>query len=117
MSIIEEKARAIANDMAGDEPVKVYAIDPFTITTIATVLIEVVKAVYQCYQNREQVANAMQNPGLMERWRLRRIIRDKVDDEEAHGVLGGRMFRSALKVARSVTPEEVEQMHAEATSG
>lgn len=112
MSIIEDKANAIAADMAKNEEIKKYAFDPLTILTIISILIQVVKLAYECYKDHHQVATVMQNPGLMERWRLRRVIKEKVGDDEVHGVLGGRIFKSMLNVSKTVTAEDAQAMHA-----
>lgn len=110
MSIIREKAHAVAADMAQNEKVKHYAIDPFTISIIITVITELVKLYMNRRKSSQETAASMKDPGLIERWRLRKVIRKHVDDDEAHGILGGRLFKSTLAVSKDVTEEEVAQM-------
>ena len=113
MGIIEQKANQIAADMAQTESIKKYAIDPFTILTIVEILIELVDLYRKCRKAKQETAQSMQDPGMVERWRLRKVIRTKVDDSEAHQILGNRIFQSTLNVGKTVTEDEVGQMYDE----
>jgi len=115
MGVIEDKASLIAADMSTSESIKKYAFDPMTVITVVSVLVQVVELLYGCYKDHHQVSQVMQNPGLIERWRLRRVIKEQIGDDEAHAVLGNRMFKSMLNVSKSVTAEEAEAMHNEAS--
>jgi len=116
MGLLETKAQAIAADMAADDKVKTYALDPMSILTIVSVLVQVVEFIYECYKDHQQTAQVMQNPGIMARWRLRRIIRDQVNDSQDRRDIRNRLFRSTLNVGKTVTAQEAEQLHAEAQS-
>lgn len=113
MSVIERLASDVAADMAQTDKIKVFAIDPFTIGIIVNVITELVKLYMQCRKTPQDTAASMQDPGLIERWRLRRVIRQHVDDDEAHAHLGGNLFKSTLNVAKSVSEVEVEAMFEE----
>lgn len=113
MSVIERLANDVAADMAQHEPIKKVAIDPFTISIIITIISELIKLYQNCNKTPAATAASMQAPGLIERWRLRRVIRKHVDDDEAHQALGGRMFQSTLVVAKGVQESDVQSMFEE----
>lgn len=113
MSVIERLANDVAADMAQHEPIKKFALDPFTISIIINVITELVKLYMNCRKTPQDTAASMQDPGLIERWRLRRIIRQHVDDNEAYDRLGGNLFKSTLNVAKTVSENEVEAMFEE----
>lgn len=113
MSVIQDKANAIAADMQQNQAVRHLAIDPFTIMAVVGVIIDLVKLYIQCKKTPQQTAASMQNPGVIERWRLHRVIRHHVDYPEAHAALGQPLFNSTLKVASTVTEDEVNGMYTE----
>lgn len=113
MSILEKKANEIANEMAKDEKIKSYAIDPFTISIIVSILTELIKLYISCRKSSKEAAETMRNPGLIQRWRLKRLIRNHLDDEEVHHILHKDLFQATLKIANEVTDEEVKEIYEE----
>ncbi len=116
MSIFEQKAQQIAQGASDKEEVSQVALDPFTIGVIVQILIQAVKLYMECRKNSQETAEAMRSPGVLDRWRLRRLVRENLDHDEAHDLLAGPLFRSTLRVASDVTDEDVGQMYAEVAS-
>jgi hypothetical protein len=112
MSKFQEKAEAISADM-GDGGVSTVALDPFTISVIVQVLSELVKLYMQCRKTPAEATVSMRDPGLIERWRLRRVIKKHLDDDEVHGVMGSKLFSAVLRSAAAVSADDVAAMYKE----
>ena len=117
MSVLEAKANQIADD-AGQKngEVSQVALDPFTISVIVQILTSLVKAYMACRKTPEEAAVSMRDPGVLDRWRLRRTVKQHLDHDEAHDLLAGPVFKSTLKVAAGVTDDEVKSMYDEVRS-
>ncbi len=113
MSIIEKLANDVASDMVKTDKLKISVTDPFVISVIIDVITELVKIYERCQKTPEDTVESMKNPGLIERWRLRRVIRKHVDDDEAHNHLGRNLFKSTLHVAKNLNQSDVEEMFEE----
>lgn len=111
MSTIEDKAKLIADDVASNgSDVSEVVFDPFTISVIVTVISELVKLYLACRKTPTETAESMRNPGIVEKWRLRRVIKQHVDHDEAHDMLAQPLFKSTLKVSATLTDDEVAKM-------
>lgn len=113
MTVIEQKAALIAEDVAKKSDVRSLAIDPFTIGIIITIITELVKLYMSCRKEPKSTAASMRHPGIMERWRLRKIVKRHIDDDEVYSYMGKELVRSSLKVASQVTDDEVKAMYDE----
>jgi hypothetical protein len=110
MSAIEELANNVAADAAKNEKVLKVFLDPFTISIIVTVITEIIKLYMSCKKTPQATALSMQAPSLVERWRLRRVIRQHIDDDEAHKAFGGHLFGSMLSTVKNIEEKDVQAM-------
>ena len=97
--LINNKANEIALSVASSRNT---AIDPSTILTIIKIIIELVKIIKEC-KNQEQTIS---NPGVLSRWRLRRIIKNAVQDKS----LRDDMYRAILKSGTNLKNDELKQL-------
>lgn len=115
MSVIQDKANLIASDMQSNENIRSLVIDPMTISAVISLISDLVNMYIQCKKTPATAAASMRNPGVVERWRLHRSIRKHVDYPEAHTLLANPLFNSTLKVASTVTDDDVGSMYQEVT--
>jgi hypothetical protein len=101
MSILQDKAEQIHNDITGGT----VALDPATINLIIQLLIEVVKAYQDCNRSPEQALTSMQAPNFFDRWRFRRLARKHFDDYKP-------VVNSAYYVGSTLELSEVQEMYA-----
>jgi len=113
MSIIQEKANAIAADMAKNEVEHHVALDPQLIVDIIGVVVGVIQILMQCFMTPKQAQLRMANPGVVEKWRLRRVVRSQLDDDEMNNYVGAKIVQSSINVSKSLTIEEVTAMYEE----
>lgn len=116
MSIIKDKAMQICVDMEQSKVPKHLALDPMIIIAVVGIIVDVVKAYIECRQNQKQAQTSMANPGLIERWRLRKSIRTHIDDGEVQDAMGIQLFNSSLNISKNITLEDVNQMFVEVQS-
>jgi hypothetical protein len=114
MSPIQTEAMLIANDMNQTQNVsKALVLDPMLIISIVGLIVDIVKAYIECQQSASQAQSSMTDPGLIERWRLRRAIRSHIDDSEVQEAIGQQLFQSTLNVSKTLTVQNVTDMFAE----
>lgn len=110
MSTIRMKAEQIAAE-AGRS--KKLGIDPATIAMLIDIAIKVVTALVnayrECKKKPDEAAASMRSPRLLERRRLKKLVRQHATDE----VSVEKLHQAAIKVAAGVTDAEVEQMYGE----
>lgn len=102
MSIIKFKAEKVFS-----ETKPTVAFDPMTILTIISVIAEVVKLYRDCKRSPQETAQAMHNPGWLQRLRLRRIVRQNVKNDQ------DLVETALLRQGKDVTSEEVSLMYKE----
>jgi Tfp pilus assembly protein PilV len=114
MGMIEDKAKLVVEDMArNDAKHKEPMLAITVIGIIIGIIADVVQTYLACKQSSQQAAMSMRSGGIVERFRLRRAIRQHLDDPEMHGYVAEDMFHSTLSVAEQLKDEEVSQMYAE----
>lgn len=113
MGIIQDKAKAIAEDMHKNEVAHHLAFDPMLILTLVGIVFQLVKAYQECKKTPTQTQASIANPGILEKWRLRRIVKTSIDDHEMYDHVGGKITASTMTVGKSITTEEVQQMYNE----
>jgi hypothetical protein len=113
MDIFESKAQLIAAEMEKAQVEKHIVIDVMMVITIVKVIAAAVQMYKNCQTPPATAADSMRSGGLLERWRLRKVIRAQIDDEEMHAHVGVRMLGSILHVSSTLTDSEVEQMYKE----
>lgn len=121
MGVIQDKANAVAEDMAKNEAELMaqsaehgehhvdFAISITVITTIVEIIYNLVKLYQSCKKTPQQAAMSMRSGGVLERFRLRRAIRQHPNLHQYHDA----MFDSTLTVATRVQDNEVGQMYEE----
>jgi len=115
MSILENKANLVCTEMQSSGVDKTIAFDPFIILMIVQIIVSIVEFYFQhCKKTPSLTLSSMQNPGILERWHLRRIIRDHVADAEMNSFISPKLTDAYLKVAKTLTEEDVNQMFEEA---
>lgn len=117
MGIIQEKANAIAAGMEENNVERRLAFDIAMISTIIGIIQNVIQIFQQCKQTSQQAAVSMRSGGVLERWRLRRVIRAHINDPEMDDHVGSQLFGSALHVSSTLKDEEVSQMYDEVNQG
>src|ERR1051326_417443 len=113
-SIIKDKAQQVCDDMAKNQGIdQKLAFDVMLIIAIIGVIVNLVRLFIECKQSHQQAQAKMANPGLMERWRLRRAIREHVDDGEVQAALASQLFNSSINISSKLKVEEVAAMYDE----
>jgi hypothetical protein len=113
MGIIQDKAYQIAEDMNRDQVERRLAFDPMLIVTLVSVVTQIFKVYQECKKTPAQAHESIANPGILERWRLKRLIKKELDDDEMHVHVGGKMVKSTMKVGSTLTTGEVQQIYDE----
>src|SRR3954469_6302805 len=102
MSIFDDKANAVASELVVRKVDNRVAFDPTIIFLIIGILKEIIKAFQDCKKSSTQVASSAHSIGILERFRLRRMVRQHLNDEEMHSHLGNQLFDSIIEVGKSV---------------
>lgn len=113
MSVIQDKANAIAADMAKNNVEQRVALDPMVVITIIGIVVDVIKTLVECYINHKQAQERLANPGVLEKWRLRRIVRQHLNDDEMNNYVGANIVQSSINVGKTLTDDEVQSMYSE----
>lgn len=107
MSLLEDKANKIVAEAKGENPV--VFVDPITILTVISVIVQIVKLYQSCKKTPEEVKKSMESPNWIERWRLKRIVRKSIkSNEDVNGIVNG-----ILKQGKDITVEEIVQLQKE----
>lgn len=115
MSLVNDVAATVAAEMTKKtDKLDLAQINPLLVEIIAQVLVEVLKAVMDCYKEPKKALATVQRPGVLQRFRLRRAIKRHIDDDEAYGYMGNDMLKAFTKVAETVTEEDLKKLYAEA---
>jgi hypothetical protein len=121
MGVIQDKANAIAQDMAKNEATLVaqsaehgehrvgFIISITIIAAIIDVIWDLIQMYQSCKQTPQQAAVSMRSGGVLERLRLRRAIRNNSNLQECHDAA----FDSTLSIATQVQDDEVGKMYEE----
>jgi len=121
MGVIQDKANAVAQDMAKNEAALTaqsadhgehrvgFVISITVIAAIVEIIYYLVETYQACKRTPQEAAVSMRSGGVLERLRLRRAIRKHPDLHEYHDA----MFDSTLSVAQAVQDHEVGQMYEE----
>lgn len=80
MKKIEEYANSVAKQVLGKEDLS--GIDPVTVVAIVTAVMDIVMEVIEkCKENKaDKVASTIKNPGLFNRVRFNRLVRQRLGD-------------------------------------
>lgn len=118
MSTIKEKANLVAGEIA-PKVSKEVAFDPLTLLAIAQVIIGVLTLFNSCFNaatagSTAEILKQMQHPTILQRLRLRRIIKEKLRENNNKKVLVGELIDPLINQARQLTESDVEEMLAEA---
>jgi hypothetical protein len=92
-------------------------IDPLTLLAIASLVVNIIRAIQWCYTKPADAKTMMEKPGPLEKVKLRQIIREKIRDN--HEDLTPRQFRERVREAieelgTKVSVEDVEKLYKEA---
>jgi len=107
MSTIQAKAQLVAHDLQGSPVASPSPVD--VITTIITIITDVMKAFGACGNTPAQAQARMAHPGLLEKVTLRNSIRHHVNSV----ALRTPMFHSILKVSANTTESDTAAMMVE----
>lgn len=123
MSIIDQKAAEAASLMTRDNSdiPHVVALDPLTLLAIGGFLINVIELFMSCRKSEDDGLYRMQNPGMMDRWAMRRLIKKRIKSmPKVYGASGSQldlrmdMERAIREMAAGLTVNDVKQMYKEA---
>lgn len=111
--MLEDKAQQIALEMEKAQVEKHIVVDVVMVMTIIKIIVHVIKIYQACEKPPAAAAASMRQGGILERWRLRKVIRAEVDDDEMHAHIGPRMLSSILHVSTQLSDLDVEKMYEE----
>lgn len=106
MSVIEQKAKAVASEIQGQKVV----VPILLIFGIIGVIASLMTIYNYCKKQPSEVLDSIRNPNRFERLRLRRQIRNRFGND----VDSKEVMQAIIKVGQNVTLEEVEAMTKEA---
>lgn len=115
-----ELAKSIYSDVIKNKEVNIKTFDPFTILTIISIIIQLVK----CYMNKKkttsEVLNMCKKPNMLERLLLRRFIRKAVNEKKDNIVFGANipvfndeLYTQLLSKGRILTVVDIETLTAQ----
>lgn len=113
MSILEDKANAMAGALVNRRVKEAVALDPAMILMLMELIMGLLKMFQDCRKTPAEVVQSTKRLGIIERWQLRRAIRQSIADDEMHGYVGRQLADAAAEVAQSLTAAEVEELYAE----
>lgn len=113
MSTIHEKSAVVSSKLEKKVEQRV-ALDPFVLYIIYQIIVSIIQIYMNCNLSSKQAVSSMSKLGILERWRLRRIIRHYINDPEMHDYIGSNLFNSLEELGANVTEEEVTKMFEEA---
>ena len=101
-------AKMVAEEMVLAKVARKVAFDPFTILAIVSVIVAVIRLLIECRKKPKEVAQIFKKPELVERWRLRRLIKQILADEEAEKELSKALQKSFFAVGQRLSEKDVE---------
>jgi hypothetical protein len=111
MKVITSKAEEVVKLMQEREGVDRKAVDPYLIIAIVGCIIGVCQLFINKRNSYKTALAAMQNPSIMQRWTLRRLLKEKLGDQ--YSSLHTQVKRSMYSMACSLTESDVAEMYHE----
>lgn len=107
----QEAANRVGAHLSGRYGVnEKVAFDPATIGLIITVITAAIKAIMECHGGKEAKAvERLNNPGIIERWRLRLLATDALEKIPAHARPRGvdaQRLKGSILASLPITPQE-----------
>lgn len=103
-------AKMVAEELALSKVPRKVAFDPFTILAIVSVIVAVIRLFIECKKKPRDAAQVCKKPDLVERWRLRRLIKEILADEEAEKELSKALQKAFFLVGSRLTDKEIEYL-------
>lgn len=100
MLVLEQLKQKVKVKFTAKRPAN-EAFDPAIIIVIAEIVTELVEVIQECVENREQALKVFQSPSLLQRFVLKRKVRQHL------GWFGARKYGSDLQQALLETGKEV----------
>lgn len=109
MNKIELFATDVSQELTG-KSVDDAKIDPVTVVAIVTAVMDIVMEIIdKCKENNpERVATTIKNPGLFNRVKFNRLVRDRLREEDVAGFTYWQVAEACSKVAQKRSLEEVK---------
>lgn len=111
MSILEDKARLIADDLVANQavPTDTAAASDF-LQWLMDLFKELIPTLMGCFGSTEKAVKAINNPDFFQRFRLRSFLRKKMRDDDMERRMLSPMERSMLKLGATITKDEYVAM-------
>lgn len=109
-------ANAVAQKLAGKVGNEA-AFDPSTILVIIQIIQQVMAALKDCKKPASAVAKTAESPGPFQRFKLRRIVREQLDDDGFYRSHGEDIAEAVLHAGVTLTESEAKHLMAEAGGG
>jgi|SRR5579859_2022741 len=113
-NIIEQKANQIAADMEKNGVQYEIVVDIMLVLTIISIIVGLIQVYQNCKKTPAQAHQSMIKPGVLEKWRLRKIAKAKIDDPEMYDHINIKLINSIINVGKTLTIEDVQKMYQEA---
>ena len=98
-------------------------IDPITILMIISITIGIIRVIQECRKDKlkslskeekqnfiaQEIRKSAANPGFMNKWRVQRIIKNKLSKEQ-YSVCGKNMFDTFRELGEHITDEQVKSL-------
>ena len=114
MSVIQDKAMAIAADLSQDGglPPDVVGAGDF-LNWLIELFKELIPLIIGCFPSQDKAVAAMNNPNFFQRFRLRQFLRRHMRDVQTETRLLYPLATSLEKTGKTLTKEEWQQIIAE----
>jgi hypothetical protein len=116
MKTVESKAKAVATKLGGKLGHEA-AFDPSMILVIIQIIQQVLAAIQACKKPPSAVTKMAESPAPFQRFKLRRIVRDQIDDPDFYAAHGDDITDAVLHVGSTVTADEASHLFAEVKEG
>ena len=113
MAVLELAAQRVANTMVSEKVDKKLALDPVTIQVIIEIIIDLITLYQNCRKTPQEALVEWKSLSLLERWKLRRVIKRRVDDEEVYNAIGDKIFNGIKNLGVEATELDAVNMFAE----
>lgn len=111
MTLLEQKTNEICMKLHKDG--HTYALDPLTILMILKILIQIAIYIYKCQKSKEERYKLILFPRLFGRLFIRRFINEKTKELLKTENFNPDLENEILKMCKSLTRIEVEQIFSE----
>lgn len=113
MKEIENQANQIAGMIVDDGEDEAVFFDLATILLIISIITAVYRLWKECNKKPLEALAEAKNPGIVARWRLRRLVRQNVDDEEFNNRYARKITNNILKYGLSLNEEKIKLSYME----